>query len=136
MRRYSMQREMILNTLRQMDHPSAPEIYERIRLTYPQISLGTVYRNLNVLTEGGEILRLSFQSASDRFDPNTHDHSHVFCVRCNRVFDADHNLPEELLALLDEHVAKSTGVEVTGRELVFYGICADCKAATEDQVSN
>ncbi len=133
MKRYSMQRDMILNALRQLDHPSAPEIYERVRMTYPQISLGTVYRNLNVLAEAGEILRLTFQSASDRFDPNTHDHSHVFCTHCGRVLDVEHGLPGDLLSQLDEYVSTTTDVEVSGRELAFYGVCADCRAAAKNQ---
>ena len=112
MKRYSMQREMILDALTHLDHPTAPEIYEKIRTTYPQISLGTVYRNLNMLTEAGEIVRLSFPSASDRFDCNTSDHTHVLCSQCGRVID------------------------VNEREMVFYGICSDCKREMEMKESS
>ncbi len=136
MKRYSMQREMILDALTHLDHPTAPEIYEKIRTTYPQISLGTVYRNLNMLTEAGEIVRLSFPSASDRFDCNTSDHTHVLCSQCGRVIDVSPELPRELLSELDAFVADSTGVTVNEREMVFYGICSDCKREMEMKESS
>ena len=76
-KRTSAQKRMVAEALAQMDHPTAAEVYEEIRKAYPQISLGTVYRNLSLMADEGEILRLSFPDAPDRFDPNAHEHYHI-----------------------------------------------------------
>ena len=79
-RRYSAQKMMIENSLRKLNHPTASEIYEDIRKDYPNISLGTVYRNLGTMSESGEILRIPMGDAPDRFNINIHEHLHVVCT--------------------------------------------------------
>lgn len=128
-RRFSVQKQMIEDTLAQLDHPTAAEVYEEIRKDYPQISLGTVYRNLNLMADDGEILRLSFPDTPDRFDPNAHEHYHVACSRCGRIFDTDHRIPSELIAQMDRAVEACTGVRVENRIMMFRGICAECRSA-------
>ena len=125
-RRFSAQKRMIQETLKRLDHPTAAQVYEEIWKVYPQISLGTVYRNLNIMAEEGEILRLPFSGAPDHFDPNPGEHYHIVCSGCGRIFDTD-GLPQEILAELDEAVQACTGVEVQSRNLIFYGICVSCK---------
>ncbi len=128
-RRSSAQKRMIGDVLAQMDHPTAAEVYEEIRKAYPQISLGTVYRNLGLMADDGEILRLSFSGAPDRFDPNAHEHYHVACSHCGRIFDTDHTLPSGLIEEIDRAVEACTGVRVENRVMMFSGICAACQSA-------
>lgn len=121
---------MIEGALRLLDHPTAAEVYEKIRKDYPQISLGTVYRNLNLMAGDGEIMRLSFSGAPDRFDPNAGEHYHIVCSRCGRIFDTEGGaIPQELLERLDKAVEDSTGLEVESRIMLFCGICPSCKKA-------
>ena len=100
-KRFSAQKKMIEDTLTMLDHPTATQVYEHIRKDYPQISLGTVYRNLGAMSDEGEVLRLSFANAPDRFDINTQEHFHAACSRCGRIFDTDGKLPPGLLEKLD-----------------------------------
>ncbi len=116
---------MIKNALEKLDHPTAAELYDEIRKTYPQISLGTVYRNLNSMADGGEILRISFPDIPDRFDPNIHEHCHVACIKCGKVFDTV-PLPPDLINLINEKTQEITGVKITEQILFMRGICREC----------
>lgn len=128
-RRYSVQKQMVGEALERLDHPTAAEVYEEIRKDYPQISLGTVYRNLSLMADDGEILRLPFSGAPDRFDPNAHEHYHVACSRCGRIFDTDHSFPSELIGQIDHAVEACTGIKVENRIMMFSGVCAACQSA-------
>lgn len=126
-RRYSAQKMMIENALKKLDHPTATEIYEDIRKDYPNISLGTVYRNLGVMAESGEILRISLGDTPDRFDINIHEHLHVTCTRCGRVFDAESDKLEVFFEEVDKFLEESTGVQIESREMIFKGTCSICR---------
>ncbi len=127
-KRFSTQKKMIEDALQLLDHPTAAEIYEQIWKAYPQISLGTVYRNLNSMANEGEIMRLSFSGSPDRFDQNPTEHYHIVCSRCGRILDTDDGaIPPELLNQLDKAVEASTGVEVESRTMLFCGICPACR---------
>lgn len=126
-RRFSAQKKLIADTLTQLDHPTAAEIYAEARKSCPQISLGTVYRNLGNMSAEGEVLRLSFADAPDRFDVNTHNHFHAACNHCGRIFDTDAGLEGGLFTALDAAVERSTGLKVESRSLLFCGICAACR---------
>jgi Fe2+ or Zn2+ uptake regulation protein len=132
-KRNSVQKRMIGEILMRMDHPTAAEVYERVRLECPQISLGTVYRNLGSMADEREVLRLSFTGEPDRFDPNTHEHFHVVCGVCGRILDTDEKVAPELIRKLDQAVEASTGVRVETHRLLFEGICAHCRAAREQR---
>lgn len=126
-KRYSAQKMMIEDALMRLDHPTASEIYEDIKKTYPNISLGTVYRNLGLMAESGEILRITFGNQPDRFDINTHDHIHVICKKCGEVFDAEGDRLKELIVEIDESIEESTGVHIENRTMYFQGICSNCR---------
>ena len=128
-RRNSAQRHIIEEILGQLEHPTAMEVYEAIRKYYPQISLGTVYRNLGLMAEDGQVLRLSFANAPDRFDPKTEEHYHVVCNRCGRLFDTDHTLPPDLIEKIDSAVEECTGVRIYNRTMMFGGICMECRTS-------
>ena len=119
------QRKIILEELRKTtSHPSADAIYESVRRQLPNISLGTVYRNLEILSRNGKILKLELCGYQKRFDGNPNPHDHVRCVRCGRIED----LPTNILDDFKGKVCPSTSFEVLGCRLEFSGICPDCKA--------
>lgn len=126
-KRYSAQKIMIEDALMKLDHPTASEIYEHIRKSYPNISLGTVYRNLGLMAESGEILRITFGDAPDRFDINIQDHFHVMCRECGQVLDAESDKLSELLMKIDELLEEYTGVYIENRTMYFQGICSNCQ---------
>jgi Fur family ferric uptake transcriptional regulator len=117
------QRKVILEELRKLNtHPSADEIYEVVRHRLPRISLGTVYRNLEVLSELGEIQKLELSGLLKRFDWDTKKHYHIRCVRCSRVDDA----PIAPLNQLDNELYGATVFEIIGHNLEFTGLCPEC----------
>ena len=121
--KFSRQREAIKKYLSSTtSHPTAEIIYENIRLSYPKISLGTVYRNLNLLVEQGEILKLSCGDGSDHFDGNPLPHNHFICDCCGAVSDLDMKPIDHIL----ETASENFNGEIKGYELQFYGICEEC----------
>ncbi len=127
MKNYSRQREAILNVLRSTDtHPTADWIYNEVRKSIPNISLGTVYRNLAALSEAGEILRLNVGEGREHFDGNISPHLHLTCKVCGSITDAFFN---------DDPFAgecKSNGFSPVSPVYVVYGVCKSCseKAVT------
>ncbi len=121
--RISKQRQVILEELRKLNtHPSADEIYKVVRRRLPRISLGTVYRNLEVLSALGKIQKLELSGSLKRFDWNTKKHYHIRCVRCNRVDDA----PIAPLNQLENDLYEATVFEIIGHNLEFVGFCPEC----------
>ena len=122
--KYSRQRESIkANLMHRTDHPTADMVYDDIRKIYPNISLGTVYRNLGLLSDLGEVTRLATLTGADRYDGNTKPHSHFVCRKCGRVYDLPNDIPEEIM----ETVQKSTAHHIEECSLMFYGTCEDCR---------
>ena len=123
MKKYSYQREVILSELRSVStHPTATAIYDMVRAKIPNISLGTVYRNLSMLSDYGIILKITAGDGIERFDGNPNPHYHFCCHECGSVSDLD--LPP--FQELDLKVQKLSGNIVQKHSLIFYGICSDC----------
>ena len=121
--KYSKQRESILTALRQtLDHPTADMVYHTVRQQQPNISLGTVYRNLNQLVEQGVLRRISTPVDGDRFDIRVDPHAHLLCTGCGKMLDLDDGMLHEL----DIKVLERFGFEVNDRQLLLTGLCADC----------
>lgn len=121
--KYSRQRESIKASLmRRHDHPTADALYASIREEFPNISLGTVYRNLNLLVETGEIRKLNCGDGADHFDGNLKPHHHFICRECGRIFDM------ELEAMPDLNTAAQTQApgQIEDNYVLFYGRCHDC----------
>lgn len=128
--KYSRQRESIKNFLMSRnDHPTADVVYHQLRIIYPNISLGTVYRNLALLTDLGEIQKLSCGDGVDRFDGHTKPHYHVICTKCHKVSDLDMNYAAEL----DEAASHRFKGKILEHTCNFYGICEDCLNAEETE---
>lgn len=121
-KRYSRQRELIYEALRQTEqHPTAEMIYQWLKPANPSLSLGTVYRNLNLLADEGAIRWMAFPV--ERYDAKTMPHPHFCCDQCGAVYDL--HLPYD--AELDRQALLASGHDVTGHEVVFHGICTKCK---------
>ena len=109
--RNTRQRQVVLGELKQLtSHPTAADLYEITRARMPKISLGTVYRNLELLAENGVIQKLDIGGSEARFDGNPERHYHVRCVRCERVDDV-HDLPAEFVKRQVKHL---NGYEILG----------------------
>ena len=121
--RMTKQRQIILEVLRSTkSHPTADWIYEQVRQTVPRISLGTVYRNLRVLKEMGDIQELNYGSTYSRFDGIASSHYHFVCTDCGSVMDVD--LP--LVMDYERKVAEHIGAKVNFHRMEFYGSCPSC----------
>ena len=121
--RLTRQRVVILEELRKSHaHPTADEIYALVCRRLPRISLGTVYRNLDFLSESGEILKLEVAGSIRRFDGDISPHQHVRCLRCGRVGDI--HPPCEVPATCG---AQASGFSITGVRLEFEGLCDACR---------
>lgn len=119
----SKEKQAILQFLRITNsHPTADAVYTEMRREIPNISLGTVYRNLRLLKEEGEINELEPASNLSRFDGNTRLHYHFRCEKCSRVFD----LNEAYDNSLNERINRNTGFTVSSHVMEFRGICRDC----------
>ncbi|MEE1243741.1 transcriptional repressor [Frisingicoccus sp.] len=128
--KYSRQREAIKNYLvDRTDHPTADMVYTAIREVYPNISLGTVYRNLTLLAQQGEIIKISCGENSDRFDARTSAHYHFICEECGRVDD----LMDFDTQMIDRMAEKYYDGEIYGHQLYFYGKCKCCKDKKNDK---
>ncbi|MGM0436886.1 MAG: Fur family transcriptional regulator [Bacillota bacterium] len=122
--RMTKQRKAILNILKNTDiHPTADWIYDQVKEEIPNISLGTVYRNLNVLEEMGEIMVLDYGSSYSRYDGNPKNHYHFKCENCGQVFDINHEVIEDL----NKKVEEKTPFKVSTHRLEFYGLCPECQ---------
>ena len=117
-------RNAILSCLRQTNvHPSAEWVYAQLKSEYPDISLGTVYRNLALFKDQGQITSLGTVNGVERFDGNTDPHVHFICTGCGAVLDLPQiSVPEEL----NSAVSRDSGGRVDNCQLTFTGLCGQC----------
>ena len=119
----SKQRRLILEIIQNTkSHPTASWIYERAREKMPNISLGTVYRNIDFLQKNGDIIKINSLDDSDRYDGCVKDHCHFQCKRCNTVYDVD----EIDFANINSCSEKSLMCKIEETSVFFYGICRHC----------
>jgi Fur family peroxide stress response transcriptional regulator len=124
-RKRSRQRERILELLQGTGaHPTADWLYDRLKKEFPNLSVGTVYRNLNILVEQGLIERIDFGSTFDRFDAKMGAHYHFICEKCGAVVDLELPVDETL----NRRVGESTPFMVKRHSIEFYGICDRCQS--------
>lgn len=123
-KRNTIQRALVLEAVNKLKcHATADEIYNVIVNEHPYISRGTVYRNLNQLSESGEIRKLEIPGGADRFDHRCHDHYHARCLKCGQVFDVE----MEYIKDLKKKIKDTHGFEFSGHDIMFKGICPECK---------
>lgn len=121
--RCSKKRDAMLELMRATDcHPSADWVYQHMRQRFPDLSLGTVYRNLSQFVEEGLIKSVGVVDGQERFDARVEPHAHFVCCQCGRVQDLPYCVPEEELSPLGERY----GFVPSSYELHIYGVCRDC----------
>jgi Fe2+ or Zn2+ uptake regulation protein len=126
--RMTHQREIILDELnRGKTHPTADELYERIKKKLPRISLATVYRNLEILSEAGLIKKLEISGRQKRFDWDPDDHGHIFCTQCQRI----DNISTPDAPPLQGKPREEKGYSITGCRIEFFGLCPKCQQQQE-----
>jgi Fe2+ or Zn2+ uptake regulation protein len=122
--RMTNQRQVILEEIQKVNtHPTADEVYEIVRRRLPRISLGTVYRNLEILSACGLIQKIGPLSSQMRFDGITKNHYHLRCNYCGRVEDA----PIESIDDIENAVRSLSDYNIIGHKLEFIGICPECR---------
>lgn len=126
--RMTHQRRIILDELQKCRvHPTADELYMKVREIMPRISLGTVYRNLEVLSDMGSILKLDFVGNQRRFDGNSEFHYHIVCTECGRIDDV--GLDEVMVPTIPD--AGFHGFSNVACTLFFTGLCPDCASSKQ-----
>ena len=122
--RMTNQRHVILEEVQKVKtHPTADEVYETVRKRLPRISLGTVYRNLEILSTRGLIQKIGPVSSQMRFDGITKNHYHLRCIYCGKVEDA----PIETVDKLENAIREKSDYNIIGHKLEFIGICPKCR---------
>jgi Fe2+ or Zn2+ uptake regulation protein len=115
------QRKLILDIIMSSnEHLTAEEIFMKAKQIQPSIAIGTVYRNLALMTEAGEIRRVVMPNAPDRFDRSLLPHEHLICQNCGKVSDIS-------VSDLKDYLEKQTGIEILGYDLSLRYICDKCK---------
>lgn len=123
--KYSRQRQVIKDFLMtRKDHPTADTVYMNVRQEYPNISLGTVYRNLSLLADLGEIRRLRLGDGVDHFDADTSMHYHFICTECGGVTDL--SIKPGAIEHIREAAAANFDGRIEGHMTYFYGVCGNC----------
>jgi len=126
--RMTHQREVILDELgRSKNHPTADTLYERVKKRLPRISLATVYRNLEILSEAGMIKKLEISGRQKRFDWDLEEHNHIFCVQCRRVDNIELDRDQHLSLPTDQDL----GYQIAGCRVEFFGVCPRCQKKNE-----
>ncbi len=122
--KYSRQRELVLAEVKSSrEHPTADMVYAALKADNPSLSLGTVYRNLNLLAQMGQIHKIGMPGGSDRFDGRTDEHYHMLCQKCGRVYDVQ----LDTLSELDGQIQSQTGFLVHSHDLIVRGVCRACQ---------
>ena len=123
--KYSRQREAIKEYLMSTtEHPTADTVYLHVKEDFPHISLGTVYRNLNLLADIGEAIKITTPNGGDRFDGDTHPHYHVVCTSCGSVIDL--MVDESYMNAIDKFAGEQFDGSIDSHTTLFYGTCAEC----------
>ncbi|MDZ7640656.1 MAG: transcriptional repressor [Desulfurivibrio sp.] len=122
--RVTKQRRVLLDELCKVcSHPTADELYQMARRRLPRISLGTVYRNLELMAEHGMIQKLEVGGTQKRFDGNAEPHYHARCLKCGKVDDLDFHLEQDV----ESEARRQSGFTILRHSLEFSGFCPDCR---------
>lgn len=123
-RKTSRKRQAMLEALRQTkEHPTAEMLYNCLKGEYPELSLGTVYRNLSILVQDGEIVSVAHVRGQERYDARTEPHVHFVCRNCSRVMDLE--ISDDIKGMY-EQVRKESGCQPESHSLTISGVCSGC----------
>lgn len=122
--KFSKQRELILSAVKNNTvHPTADFIYDYLKKDNPNLSLGTVYRNLSQLVNHGYIQKVSIPGFPDRFDANVIEHNHMICDICGNIQD----IHSDILKNITSALSNELDIEITSSNVILHGICKNCK---------
>ena len=125
-RKHSKKREAILEALRSTkEHPSAEWVYNKLKPAFPDLSLGTVYRNLALFLKEGDIILVGNVNGQDRYDACVTPHLHFVCDNCSRVLDVD--IPDDSVKFYDE-ISQKHHYHAQYHNLTFHGLCDHCES--------
>lgn len=109
-------------------HPSAMQLYEKLRIQFPTISLATIYKTIALLKEKGEVLEIDLPS-DNHYDGNKpYPHPHLICIQCNRIMDGE-DMPA--LLTINKEITELYKFKVHSQQLIFYGVCEDCQITAD-----
>jgi Fe2+ or Zn2+ uptake regulation protein len=130
--RNTVQRRLVLEAVKQLFHPTAEEVYGMVAREHPNVSKATVYRNLNLLADKGQIRRVQLLDAAIRFDGSLSNHFHAQCRGCGQVLDvAAEQTFQDMSGILADQ-----GFWVEGQEVLFHGLCASCLRKQKEGFGN
>ena len=122
-KRNTVQRQLIFDAVKELNiHASAEQVVEYLAQRHPSIGRATVYRNLNYMSEIGELLRIGSFYGTTHYDHNCHEHYHFMCNNCRRIFDVEGNISDIL-----ERFNNTLGFDITEYNLSLSGLCWECK---------
>ena len=132
-RKHSRKRDAILDCIRQTKcHPSAEWVYQSLKPDFPDLSLGTVYRNIAMFKEEGIIQSIGVINGLERYDYNTEPHTHFVCTSCGQVLDLE---GVELSPSVVEDVQQLSGGTINSYQLQFFGNCQSCRNKMKDSLN-
>ena len=109
-------------------HPNAAQLYERLKVQFPSVSLATIYKTLALLKDKGEVLEIDLPN-DNHYDGNKpYPHPHLICIRCSRIMDGE-DVPA--LLTINQQIADKYGFKVQSQQLIFYGVCSKCQPASD-----
>jgi Fe2+ or Zn2+ uptake regulation protein len=113
-------------------HPTADQVFEDVKKVIPNVSLGTIYRNLERMSADKELTALDFSNSPRRYETRDRPHYHIFCVHCSRVEDI---FMDHIIDILENSTeeAEKRGFSVLGHSLEFYGVCSECRKGVENK---
>ncbi|MDR2542378.1 MAG: transcriptional repressor [Treponema sp.] len=128
-KRNTIQRQLVFNAVKELNvHVTAEQVYEYVVKKHPSISRATVYRNLNQMSDAGELLNIGNFYGSTHYDHNCRKHHHFICEVCRQVFDVNVCIPG-----ICDKITEMEGFEIKGHNLSFYGLCKSCKDSKSDK---
>ena len=127
-KRNTIQRQLVFDAVKDLDvHASAEQVYGHVAKTHPSISKATVYRNLSQMVESGELLNIGYFDGAAHFDHNCHEHCHLMCEQCKKIFDVDVTYSDTI-----GRAGEQKGFDISDYRVTFSGICWDCKKKKHD----
>lgn len=127
-RRNTVQKELVYSAVMLLDHPTADDVYDHIHQEHPNVSRGTVYRNLNMLAGNGTVRRFPMTGAPDIYDTTVAPHCHFHCDHCGKVADYPGILPKLPESEIPDNMK---AYKVTGYDVIFHGVCPVCNKKTD-----
>jgi len=122
-KRNTVQRQLILDAVKTLNiHATAEQVVEYLAKTHPSIGRATVYRNLSLMSENGDLLRIGSFYGSTHYDHNVHEHFHAVCSKCKQIFDVDGSISDVL-----EKFGEMQGFDIDSCTVSFGGLCWECK---------